>query len=152
MQFLTYEEYKNIGGMLDTTAFNRNIDRACNIIDSATYGRLQNMIPRDSVTVEFDVKYGTNEIEIPIEQIFDNLSTNVKALCRDLVEYLDKNNGLSKEVSSESVSAGTTSKSKTYITKTSADKSDEIYEMIRDYLSGETDSNGTPLLYRGCKV
>jgi hypothetical protein len=152
MQFLTYDEYKNIGGTLDDTAFYRNIDRACNIIDSATYGRLKNVASRENVVVEFDVKYGRNSIEIPIEQMFDSLSDNVKALCRDLVEYLHKNNGLSKEVSSESVSAGATSKSKTYITKTSVDKSDEIEEMIRDYLSGETDSNGTPLLYRGCKV
>ena len=41
MQYLTYEEYTEIGGTLDLAAFNRNIDRACGIIDNATHNRIE---------------------------------------------------------------------------------------------------------------
>ena len=64
MIYLTYEEYSNIGGICDLTAFNRNIDRACGVIDNATHNRIECMS---------DVPQGA------------------KALCRDLVEYLARN-------------------------------------------------------------
>ena len=35
MIYLTYTEYKELGGTLEETAFIRNIDRACGIIDNA---------------------------------------------------------------------------------------------------------------------
>ena len=41
MTYLTYEEYSNMGGVLDLTAFNRNIDRACAMIDNRTQSRLE---------------------------------------------------------------------------------------------------------------
>ena len=44
MTYLTYEEYSNsLGGALDLTAFSRNIDRACGIIDNATHNRIEGM-------------------------------------------------------------------------------------------------------------
>ena len=122
MIYLTYDEYTEIGGTLDLTAFNRNIDRACGIIDNTTHNRIEGMA------------------EVP---------QRAKALCRDLVEYLVENNGV-KIVTSKSQSAGGVSESESYANKTADDVYGDIQNMIYDYLLNVTDDNGTPLLYRGC--
>lgn len=123
MIYLTYEEYSNIGGICDLTAFNRNIDRACGIVDNATHNRIECMA------------------EVP---------QRAKALCRDLVEYLARNSTSDMVVSSRSQSAGGVSESESYATKTADDVYGDIQNMIYDYLLNVTDDNGTPLLYRGC--
>lgn len=123
MTYLTYEEYSNMGGVLDLTAFNRNIDRACGIIDNATHNRIECMA------------------EVP---------QRAKALCRDLVEYLARYSTSDMVVSSRSQSAGGVSESESYVTKTDVELQADIDNMIADYLMAETDDNGTPLLYRGC--
>ena len=123
MTYLTYEEYSSMGGVLDLTAFNRNIDRACGIIDNATHNRIECMA------------------EIP---------QRAKALCRDLVEYLARYSTSDMVVSSRSQSAGGVSESESYVTKTDTELQADIDNMIVDYLMAETDDNGTPLLYRGC--
>ena len=122
MIYLTYDEYNAIGGICDLTAFNRNIDRACGIIDNATHNRIECMA------------------EVP---------QRAKALCRDLVEYLVENNGV-KIVTSKSQSAGGVSESESYATKTADDVYGDIQNMVYDYLLNVTDDKGTPLLYRGC--
>ena len=61
MQYLDYQEYVSIGGVCDTTAYSRFSDRAFGIVDNATHNRIEYMA------------------EVP---------QRVKALCRDLVEYL----------------------------------------------------------------
>lgn len=121
MIYLTYAEYKEIGGTLEETAFIRNIDRACGIIDNATHNRIECMA------------------EVP---------ERAKALCRDLVEYLVQNNGV-KIVTSKSQSAGGVSESESYATKTSDDVYGDIQNMIYDYLMNVADDKGIPLLYRG---
>jgi hypothetical protein len=121
MIYLTYEEYSSMGGVLDLTAFIRNIDRACGIIDNATHNRIECMA------------------EVP---------QRAKALCRDLVEYLVENNGV-KIVTSKSQSAGGISESESYATKTADDVYGDIQNIIYDYLGNEKDDKGTPLLYRG---
>jgi hypothetical protein len=121
MIYLTYEQYKEIGGTLEKTAFVRNNDRACGIIDNATHNRIECMA------------------EVP---------QRAKALCRDLVEYLVENNGV-KIVTSKSQSAGGVSESENYATKTSDDVYGDIQNIIYDYLGNEKDDKGTPLLYRG---
>ena len=123
MIYLTYEEYSNIGGICDMTAFNRNIDRACGVIDNATHNRVECMA------------------EVP---------QRAKALCRDLVEYLARYSTSDMVVSSRSQSAGGVSESESYVTKTDVELQADIDNMIADYLMAETDDNGTPLLYRGC--
>ena len=123
MIYLTYEEYSNIGGICDMTAFNRNIDRACGIIDNATHNRVECMA------------------EVP---------QRAKALCRDLVEYLARNDTTEIAVTSRSQSAGGVSESESYVVKTADDAYGDIQNMIYDYLMAESDDNGTPLLYRGC--
>lgn len=123
MIYLTYEEYSNIGGICDITAFNRNIDRACGVIDNATHNRIEYMA------------------EVP---------QRAKALCRDLVEYLARYSTSDMVVSSRSQSAGGVSESESYTTKTADDVYSDIQNMIYDYLLNVTDDNGTSLLYRGC--
>ena len=123
MIYLTYEEYLNIGGICDLTAFNRNIDHACGIIDNATHNRIEYMA------------------DVP---------QRAKALCRDLVEYLARNDTTEIAVTSRSQSAGGVSESESYVTKTNVELQADIDNMIADYLMMETDDNGTPLLYRGC--
>ena len=122
MIYLTYTEYKEIGGILEETAFSRNIDRACGVIDNATHNRIEYMA------------------EVP---------QRAKALCRDLVEYLAKNDTTEIAVTSRSQSAGGVSESESYATKTADDVYGDIQNMIYDYLLNVTDDNGIPLLYRG---
>ena len=123
MIYLTYEEYLNIGGICDLTAFNRNIDRACGIIDNATHNRIECMA------------------EVP---------QRAKALCRDLIEYFAENFGSSKQISNHSQSAGGVSESESFVIRSIEERAGEIDDMVKDYLLNEVDDNGTPLLYRGC--
>lgn len=123
MIYLTYEEYSNIGGICDLTAFNRFSDRAFSIIDNATHNRIDCMA------------------EVP---------QRAKTLCRDLVEYLARNDTTETAVTSRSQSAGGVSESESYATKTVDDVYGDIQNMVYDYLLNVTDDNGTPLLYRGC--
>ena len=122
MIYLTYDEYSAMGGICDLTAFNRNIDRACGVIDNATHNRIECMA------------------DVP---------QRAKALCRDLVEYLARNDTTEIAVTSRSQSAGGVSESESYATKTADDVYGDIQNMIYDYLANEKTDNGIPLLYRG---
>jgi hypothetical protein len=122
MQYLTYEEYTEIGGTLDLTAFKRNIDRACGFIDVNTQNRLHGL---------------------------KTASQRIKACVRDLVEYLAANVSSGKTITSKSQSAGGVSESESYATKTSEDINSEMLDIIYDYLATEKDCCGTPLMYRG---
>lgn len=122
MTYLTYDEYVGIGGTLDLTAFNRNIDRACGVIDNATHNRVECMA------------------EVP---------QRAKALCRDLIEYLARNSVTELAVTNRSQSAGGVSESESYATKTADDVYGDIQNIMYDYLLNVTDDKGTPLLYRG---
>jgi hypothetical protein len=123
MTYLTYTEYKELGGTLEETAFNRNIDRSCGIIDNATHNRIADM---------------------------KSIPQNVKPLCRDLVEYFAANFGSSKQVSSRNQSAGGVSESESFVIRSIEERAGEIDDMVKDYLLNVVDDNGTPLLYRGC--
>ena len=122
MTYLTYEEYSNMGGICDLTAFNRFSDRACGIIDNATHNRVECMA------------------EVP---------QRAKALCRDLVEYLASDFGSSRQISNHSQSAGGVSESESFVIRSIEERAGEIDDMVKDYLLNEVDDNGTPLLYRG---
>ena len=122
MQYLTYEEYTEIGGTLDLTAFNRNIDRACGFVDLHTQSRLQSVL---------------------------EVSQMAKACVRDLVEYLANNVSGAKAVTSKSQSAGGVSESESYATKTDDEINAEMLCIVYDYLATEKDDNGTPLMYLG---
>ena len=123
MQYLTYEEYIGLGGILDVSAFNRNIDYACAVIDNATRRRIESM---------------------------RKIPNKAKSLCRDLIEYFAENSIKSKQVASRNQSAGGVSESESYVTKSKEDLQADVDEIIFNYLANEIDDNGTPLLYRGC--
>ncbi len=123
MQYLTFKEYTEIGGMCEETAFNRNIVRASGIITNATFGRIEKML------------------SVPDE---------VKALCRDLIEYIHNNPSTEKSISSKSQSAGGVSESESFIVKSKDEQAQDIENMVFDYLMSVKDNAGTPLLYRGC--
>ena len=122
MQYLTYEEYTEIGGTLDSTAFNRNIDRVCGFLANETQKRIDCMrdIPRE-----------------------------VKACCRDLLEYMAVNTASDKAISNKSQSVGAVSESVTF--KAMGEQITEMQAIVYDYLASVTDDFYTPLLYRGCK-
>ena len=122
MQYLTYEEYTEIGGKLDLTAFERYIDRACGFVDLHTQSRLQSVL---------------------------EVSQRVKACVRDLVEYLANNLSSAKAVTSKSQSAGGVSENESYATKTTDEINCEMLNIVYDYLISEKDDYGTPLMYRG---
>lgn len=123
MQYLTYEEYIGLGGILDMTAFNRSVCRACSVIDNATHNRIECMA------------------KVP---------QNAKALCRDLIEYFTENSSNLKQITARSQTAGGVSESESYVTKSKEDLQADVDDMIFDYLANEIDDKGTPLLYRGC--
>ena len=122
MQYLTYEEYLDIGGTLDLAAFNRNIDRACGFVDLHTKNRLQSVL---------------------------EVSQKSKACVRDLVEYLSNNVSSYKVIASKSQSAGGVSESESYATKSTNEINAEMLNIVYDYLAAEKDDFGTPLMYRG---
>lgn len=121
MQYLTYAEYQNIGGTLDLTAFNRYKTRAFSLVTAETHNRVEAMV------------------SIPDE---------VKALCRDLIEYFSVNK-TGEIVQSKSQSVGSVSESVSYAAKSNETMSADIDNLFRDYLLSVTDDKGTPLLYRG---
>lgn len=120
MEYLTYEEYKGIGGTLEETAFNRNIERAYAMIDIRTHSRL----------LEFE--------EIP---------KIVKTVCADLIDYISTNT-VEKVVTSRSQSAGGVSESESYETKTVDDYSADL-DRIFEPLAVVKTKNGINILYRG---
>ena len=122
MTYLTYDEYVGIGGTLDLTAFSRNITRASGMIDNATFCRIEKM---------------------------SKVPENAKHLCRDLIEYLARNNVTDLAVASRSQSAGAVSESESYKVKTNEEMQEEISKMIYDYLGGCFTDDGNLLLYRG---
>lgn len=122
MQYLTYESYQEVGGTLDLTAFQRNIDRACAIIDLNTFDRVKKM---------------------------REITPKIKACCRDLVEYLASHNFAEKVLTSKSQSAGAVSESVSYAEFSAEIAEKETENIVCTYLATETDDYFTPLLYRG---
>ena len=120
MIYLTYEDYMQIGGTLDLTAFLRNIDRACAMIDIRTQSRLE---------------------------CFEEIPQMVKTVCRDLVEYIATNT-VEKAVTSKSQSASGVSESESYAVKTVDDYSADL-DRIFDPLTLVKTKNGISITYRG---
>lgn len=123
MQYLTFEQYVIEGGTLDESAFNRNISRVCGIVKNATHGRIDKM---------------------------SAVPSQVKAVCRELVEYFANDFGSAKQISSHSQSAGGVSESSSFVIRSIEERAGEIDDVLYDYLGSVTDDKGTPLLYRGC--
>lgn len=122
MTYLTYSEYKNKGGTLDAATFDKHIDFADSIIKNRTYGRIEKMkiIPEEA-----------------------------KSLCREIVDFAERIKGDSSKVTSKSQSAGAVSESVSYANLTSHDIESELGMLVKTYLGGIKDDEGTPLLYCG---
>lgn len=123
MKYITYDEYVEIGGILDPAAFDRYSLRAFSRVAQETHNRIDTM---------------------------EAVPEEVKHLCRDLIEYMHNNLNQDKAVASASQSQGGASESESYVNKTYADNEKDIDGMIYDYLLSVSDDKGTPLLYRGC--
>ena len=123
--YLNYQEYLDMGGTCDATAFNRNIDHACGEIDDRTKCRIHKMAETPRM---------------------------VKALCRDLIEYFSNNSVTEKKIASWSENSGPVSESISYAEKTKEDYANELNDLFYSYLSSVNDDEGTPLLYRGCSI
>ena len=123
MEYLTYDKYKEIGGNLDSAAFDRYSVRAFSRIAQETHNRIDAMA------------------EVPEE---------VKHLCRDIIEYMHNNLNQDKPLSSTSQSQGGVSEGEVYVYIKPSEHEVHILDIISDYLSSVTDDTGTPLLYRGC--
>ena len=121
MQYLTYEEYSSLGGELSLTAFNRNIDRACAMIDNRTQSRLE---------------------------CFEEIPQIVKVVCADLVDYIANNSVEKAVITSKSQSAGGVSESESYATKTAEDYSADL-DRIFEPLAVVKTKNGISILYKG---
>ena len=121
MIYLTYEEYSEIGGILDLTAFNRNIDRACGMIDNRTQSRLE---------------------------CFEEIPQIVKVVCADLIDYIANNSVDKAIVTSKSQSAGGVSESESYAIKTAEDFANDLDRIFAPLAVVKTE-NGISITYRG---
>lgn len=123
MEYISYDKYKEIGGVLEPSAFDRYSIRAFSYVALMTHKRIDKM---------------------------ETVPAEVMHLCRDLIEYMHNNVNVDKAVASESQSQGGSSESVSYIKKTISDVDEETNALVYNYLASVTDDKGTPLLYRGC--
>ena len=125
MSYLTYAEYREYGGSLEETAFNRLEFKAEKKVDDATFGRLKK------------------------EMV---ISETVKRLIFELIGVIGNvdytGEGYTPAVASEGNDGHSMSfASGTIMTINMANSA--IRNLIVEYLSEERDSHGTPLLYCG---
>lgn len=110
---LTFEEYQDRGGTLDSAAFNNAYIKAIALINSYTFGRLKHTKSNDVI----------------------------KGLIFELIiSYDDEKKNKVQSMSNDGFSA-------TFKTDTNYTALRET--TIREFLSNETDDDGTPLLYCG---
>lgn len=120
--YLSYEEYKKMGGTLDETAYNSYLETAEKEVDYYTFGRISNT----------------------------NITQNIKKCIYELIKICENkakygigavtstgNDGVSQSYNIPSVSEV----NKLY--------KEDIKSTIQRFLSDEKDNSGTPLLYRG---
>lgn len=125
-QYLTYEEYRALGGTLDLMPFNLLEFEARKQIDLRTFNRLVNIeVPQEVKICEF------------------NLINSVK-------NYANSISTINGNVASESTDGYSIS----YVTANQISdivksKSTELNDIIRTYLSECKLEDGTPYLYRG---
>lgn len=126
-QYLTYDEYKALGGNLDQTPFNLSEMKARKIIDKYTQGRL------------IDLETQVQEVKLCVYDLI-NLGMGYDSSGDN---YL-KNRGISSEsTDGYSVSFGSVS------SDTVKTRKEEEYNIVFDYLAECKLEDGTPYLYRG---
>lgn len=125
--YLEHSEFEDMGGTVNEDSFPRYEAKARMLIDRATHGRLTKETP-----VRNNVKYCMFEL---ISAIAANESIGGVAAGRAVASM--SNDGVSISFAQVGNDAGT--------------RSDSIrfFAIIRTWLDGDTDTNGTPLLYAG---
>ena len=123
-QYLTFEEYQELGGTLTETPFNILELEARKNIDKYTFGRLKNLDEQ------------INEVKVCMYRL----------IC-GLVAY-DEYNTTNKSISSESTDGYSVSYAQPSESITKA-KEDEIRSTIMTYLANCYLENGMPYLYCG---
>ena len=125
-QYLTYEEYQELGGTLDETPFNILELQARKLIDKYTFGRLINL--DEQIT----------EVKVCMYQLINEAQS----------DFVSHETGRDKNIASENIDGY----SVTYagidenVLKANLSKNRSI---IRDYLAECYLEDGTPYLYRG---
>ena len=123
-QYLTYKEYKELGGGLEQTSFNIIEFEARKEIDKFTFGRLK----------ELDEQI--NEVKMCIFELISSLDGYSKDTSRNKAIASESTDGYSvsyKNMSSDDTKA----------------KNSELRNIIERYLSDCVLLDGTPYLYRG---
>lgn len=124
-QYLTYDEYKALGGSLDQTPFNLLEFEARRIIDSKTLQRLKN------------VKELPQEVKICVYSLIDTLNS-----------YVNESQ-TSKNISSESVGSYSVNYATgTQIQEIVKSKNTELTDVVLTYLTGVI-VNGEHVVYLG---
>jgi hypothetical protein len=122
--YLTYQEYKELGGTLDIMPFNLLEFEARTNVDKYTFGRLKNLTEQ------------VQEVKMCIYKLIGILAS--------YQEYENQNKSISSE-STDGYSISYTQASE----NASKSKINEIRDIIQTYLSDCKLPNGTPYLYRG---
>jgi len=123
-QYLTYEEYRELGGTLEETPFNILELQARKNIDRYTFGRLQNLDKQ------------INEVKVCMYELINNLASYEK--------YVETN----KSISSESIDGYSVSYRGADENVSKANLN-EIKGIIKTYLAECKLDDGTPYLYIG---
>lgn len=130
MEYITYTEYVELGGVLSESDFSKAYRRARAELDNVTFGRLRNESEVDS------------DVKACLAEMID--------LCAADFALYSSSEGVQavQNVSNDGVSVS-------YATATVGDWFATVYpnrvrEIAQLYLSGKRNSNGVQLLYRGC--
>ena len=127
-QYLTYDEYKALGGNLDITPFNLLEFEARKRIDNRTQNR---------------IKYMNSKPE--------EIKLCVNAMINTLVQYVvDSSKGINKNVASESIDGYSVSFiTGSQVQESIKSKKSELEEIMQTYLGDIRTSNNIPVLYLG---
>lgn len=127
-QYLTYNEYRTLGGTLDIMPFNLLEFEARKKIDNRTQNRIKNMSSKP-----------------------EEVKLCVNAMINTLVQYvIDSSKGINKNVASESIDGYSVS----FITGSQVQeaiksKKSELEDIMQTYLGNVRTSENIPVLYLG---
>ncbi len=120
--YLTYEEYAQLGGTLAAPDFTLAEFKARKRIDGLTLSRVQNM---------------------------QAVPQAVKMCCMAIIAVESKSGFEAQAATPAVASFNTDGYSQTFSHISTEETEAGLNNIVRTYLCGETDDNGTPLLYRG---
>ena len=127
-QYLTYEEYKGLGGTLSEMPFNILEFEARKRIDNRTQNRINNM------------KDKPQEVKLCVNAMINTLEQYV----------IDSSKGINKNVSSESIDGYSVSFiTGSQIQEAIKSKKSELEDIMQTYLGDIRTSDNIPVLYLG---